>query len=209
MIFQHLYWRNWRPVFHSAAALETLLCSFLKSFEFLYSSVPLLCPNSPSPSVIKCKKKELVIGPSWNKPFKLAKAFPRALIWVCCRFLIISVNLLHCPEPLCRCRLLSQAADTLQALCFPCVSPDSAWHQTWEASSGSMKGKKVETWPPRADKAAFSCVISPQPGDKSLRALPLNFSCSQFQPPPTLARRLAKAARHSERTPLYYSAKRC
>lgn len=161
----------------------------------------LLCSNSPSPSVIKCEKKELVIGPSRNKPFKLAKAFPRALIWVCCRFLIISVNLLHCPEPPCRCRLLSQAADTLQALCFPCVSPDSAWHQTWEASSGSMKGKKVETWPPRADKAAFSCVISPQPEDKSLRVLPLNFSCSEFQPPPTLT----KAARLSERTSLLFS----
>ena len=61
-------------------------------------------------------------------------------------------------------RVLGQAADTLQAPCpFLCESRDSVWHQTWEVSLGSIKGKKVEAWPPRADKAAFSCVISLQP----------------------------------------------
>lgn len=69
------------------------------------------------------------------------------------------------------------------------------------------EGYKVKTWPPRADKAAFSCVINPQPKDKSLSAQPLNFNATEARPP--LAQWLTKAESEHERTPLYYLATLC
>lgn len=82
------------------------------------------------------------------------KAFPRVLIWVLCSFIIISIYL-FVVQNLYRSRLLSEAADTLQALRFPCESGDSAWHQTWETSSGSMKGKRSRLDHPGQIKQPF------------------------------------------------------
>lgn len=57
---------------------------------------------------------------SWDRCLEV---FPRALIWVCCRFLIISVYLFIVQSLSRRSRLLSEAADTLQAPPLPMCQP--------------------------------------------------------------------------------------
>lgn len=121
------------------------------------------------------------------------------LIWVHGRFLIISVLSFHCPEPLYHSCLLSEVTDTLQSLRFPCESRDSAWHQTWEASCSSMKGKRSRLDHPRQIKQPFHVWSA-----HSLKTNPsvcCLWTSLQLQWVPYL---LCGWQRENERTPYYF-----